>query len=181
MPPSLRLSVVALEDRCTPVVWNNPWADPGHLTISFAPDGTLVRGNPSDLFNDLLPAQGPDWQREALRAFQTWAAQANINLAVVPDTGVPFGTPGPIQGDPRHGDIRLGATNLGTAELAATTPFDLFGGWSGSVLLNTAKPIAVGGTNGSADLYTVLLQEAGHAFGLGNNINPRSVMYEKYR
>ena len=60
------LSVDLLEDRTTPVVWNNPWPDPGHLTLSFAPDGTDVQGSPSALFAD-LNAQGPNWQTEILR------------------------------------------------------------------------------------------------------------------
>lgn len=176
-----RLSLLVLEDRATPVVWNNPWADPGHLTVSFAPDGTVLRGKPSALFGELESIPTADWQREALRAFQTWAAQANINLAVVPDTAVAFGTPGPVQGDPRKGDIRLGATSLGTGQLAAATPFDLLGGWSGSVLLNTDRTFTLDGRPGTADLYTVLLQEAGHVFGVGNSGDPDSAMYEQYQ
>src|SRR5256885_8690152 len=148
------LAVQVLEDRTTPVVWNNPWADPGHLTISFAPDGTDVRGKPSGLFADFAGTPTADWERETLRAFQTWAAQANVNLVVVPDSGVAFGSPGPVQGDPRHGDVRLGATSLGTAELAATTPFDLFGGGAGSGLLNAAQAINVGRTAGGAGPLT---------------------------
>ena len=176
-----RLCVEPLEDRATPVVWNSPWADPGHLTLSFAPNGTDVRGRASTLFSDLNPVAPADWQREALRAFQTWAAAGNINIAVVPDLAVPFGTPGAIQGDPRHGDIRLGATDLGAGQLAATTPFDLFGGWSGSVLLNSAQAFNLGGTDGAHDLFTVLLQEAGHVFGVGNSTDPGSAMYEVYQ
>ena len=181
MPHTRALTVEALEDRTTPVVWDSPWPDAGHLTVSFAPDGTAVRGQPSALFGELGSIPTADWQREALRALQTWAAAANINLAVVPDQGTAFGTPGPLQGDPRHGDIRLGATNLGPMEIAATTPFDLFGGWSGSVLLNTARSFSVGGAGGAADLYTVLLQEAGHALGVGNSLDPASAMFEQYQ
>jgi hypothetical protein len=179
--PRRRLSAEPLEDRTVPVVWNNPWADPEHLTLSFAPNGTDIRGRASTLFSELNPIKPDVWQREGLRAFQSWAAAGNINLSVMPDAGVPFGTPGPIQGDPRHGDIRLGAANLGDGEFAATTPFDLFGGWSGSVLLNTAQGFNLGGTDGKADLYTVLLQEAGHVFGVGNSPDPASAMYEAYQ
>ena len=176
-----RLSLQALEDRATPVVWNNPWADPGHLTLSFAPDGTGLRGRPSTLFGELADVSAADWQQEALRAFQTWAAQANINLAVVADSGIAFGTPGPVQGDPRKGDVRLGATSLGTGQLAAATPFDLLGGWSGSVLVNADRAFSLDGRPATADLYTVLLQEAGHVFGVGNSGDPDSAMYEQYQ
>jgi len=127
------LSVEFLEDRTTPVVWNNPWPDPGHLTLSFAPDGTDVQGSPSTLFAELGPA-GANWQTEILRAFQAWAAQTNINLSLASDgTATPFGSPGPVQGGTEHGDIRIGATALGPDELAISTPFDLFGGWGGTV------------------------------------------------
>jgi Matrixin len=180
MPRMCRLAVEALEDRATPVVWNSPWVDPDHMTISFAPDGTDIHGKPSTLFGEMRLAPTDEWRREALRAFQTWAAAANINLALVPDLGIAFGTSGPLQGDPRHGDVRLGATNLGAGEIAATTPFDLLGGWSGSVLLNTVRSFNLGGTGGAADLYTVLLQEAGHVFGIANSLDPASVMYEQY-
>ena len=33
----------------------------------------------------------------------------------------------------------------------------------------------------AADLYTVLLQEAGHVFGVGNSADPTSAMYEQYQ
>ncbi|HKB05452.1 MAG TPA: hypothetical protein VKD90_24720, partial [Gemmataceae bacterium] len=112
------LTVVRLEDRTTPVVWNNPWPDPGHLTLSFAPDGTDVQGQASALFAE-LDALGPEWRTEVLRAFQTWAAQANINLSLAADgASTPFGSSGPVQGDTRHGDIRIGARELGPEELA---------------------------------------------------------------
>ena len=178
--PRACLTLQQLEDRTTPVLWNNPWPDAGHLTLSFAPDGTTVGGSSSTLFDELVPLSQPDWQWEVLRAFQTWAAAANINLSVVPDSGTPFGDPGPVQGSPLHGDIRIGATDLSAGELAISNPFDLFSGWTGSVLLNTSQTFALGGGE-AYDLYTVFLQEAGHVFGIGNSHKPQSVMYELYQ
>jgi hypothetical protein len=162
------------------VVWNNPWAQPGGLTISFAPDGTDINGAPSALFSEMGPALS-SWQREILEAFQTWAAQVNINVSVVPDDGAPFGAEGPIQGDSRHGDIRIGARSLGATELAITTPFDLFGGWNGEMIFNTDKAFNLGGLGGAYDLFTVALQEAGHAFGLPNSPYSSSAMYTTYK
>src|SRR5262245_27302145 len=159
-----RLTLRQLEDRTTPVVWNNPWPDANHLTLSFAPDGTDVGGAPSALFAELGLLPTSDWQTEILQAFQTWAAQANINLSVVGDSGTAFGTPGPVQGSALHGDVRIGATDLSAGELAITNPFDLLSGWSGSVLLNTAMTFGLGDL-ATSDLYTVMLQEAGHVFG----------------
>ena len=66
-------------------------------------------------------------------------SQVNINVSVVPDTGTSFGSQGPIQGDVRRGDIRIGARSLGSNALAVSTPFDLFGNWSGDVILNSDK------------------------------------------
>ncbi len=90
-------SLERLEGRYAPATWGNPWPDPSHLTLSFVPDGTLVAGHSSNLFqtlNALAPTK--TWQNTILRAFQTWATQANINLAVVPDQGLPLGSPGAI-------------------------------------------------------------------------------------
>src|SRR5439155_7695371 len=91
-----------LEDRCTPATWGNPWPDAAHLSLSFAPDGTAVADHASELFralNAVAPTKA--WQLEILRAFQTWAVNANINLNVQSDGGQPFGTSGPLQGDAR--------------------------------------------------------------------------------
>ena len=67
-----------------------PWPDPGHLTLSFAPDGTNAGGAPSGLFN-LLNAQDstPNWETAILRAFQTWAVNTNVNVGVVNPVQVP--------------------------------------------------------------------------------------------
>jgi len=178
--PRTRLALQQLEDRTTPVLWNNPWPDAGHLKLSFAPDGTTVGSSTSTLSAELAPLGQADSQLDILRAFQTWAAAANINVSVVPDLGTPFGEPGPVQGGPFHGDIRIGATDLSAGELAISNPFDLFSGWTGSVLLNTSQSFDLGGSE-AYDLYTVLLQEAGHVFGIGNSHKPQSVMYELYQ
>ncbi|HKB01244.1 MAG TPA: PPC domain-containing protein, partial [Gemmataceae bacterium] len=63
------------------------------------------------------------------------------------------------------------------------TPFDLFGGWAGTVLLNTLREFQLLGAAGRSDmfdLYTVVLQEAGHVFGVGNSPRPESAMYTQY-
>lgn len=59
-------------------------------------------------------------------------------------------------------------------------PFDpLAGTWSGDVRINSNVAFAGGGN--AVDLYTALLQEAGHAFGLSNSANSSSVMFETYQ
>ena len=178
---SYPLTVEALESRLVPAVWGNPWPEPEQLTLSFAPDGTWVSGRSSQLFQKLdalLPRQ--TWQREILRAFQTWAQHGNINLSVVNDEGQSFGFLGPLQGGGYHGDFRIASVPLAHTELAAATPFDLLGDWAGDVLLNAGYNFNVGGGQNVYDLFTVFLQEAGHVLGLPNSTDTGSAMYTQY-
>src|SRR6516165_7231771 len=102
MPRTRRLTVEHLEGRTVPSGLGAPWPDPLHLTLSFVPDGTPAATGPSDLFGT-LDAQAPEavWKQTVLRAFQTWASTANINVSVVADGGEPLGVPGAVEGDAR--------------------------------------------------------------------------------
>src|SRR5580704_9267640 len=101
--PRLGSSFECLEDRTVPATWGVPWPDPGHLTISFVPEGTQTPVGANDLDQVLNQAAGSTAAGEAiiLRAFQTWAAESNINLGVVADGGEPLGTTGAVEGDSR--------------------------------------------------------------------------------
>src|SRR5262245_34712535 len=141
-----------LEDRCVPATFGQPWLDGQHLTLSFAPDGTLIAGEASTL-TATLAALGPTARFEILRAFQTWAANANLNLGLVADGGQHFGIGGAIQGDPRFGDIRLGARNLNADVLAITAAFNPFNTFSGNVVLNAGQGLSLGGSSTTNDLF----------------------------
>src|SRR4051812_24948585 len=142
--------VETLEDRTVPATWGNPWPDAMHLTVSFAPDGTPIAGLTSNLFQSLnarMPTAA--WETVILRALQTWAVNANINLGVVADQGQAFGGAGLPQSDPRFGDIRIGGLSLSKDVMAFTNPFDFTGStWSGDIRLNTAYQFGQGGQSG---------------------------------
>lgn len=182
MARSRPLCLELLEDRVTPATFGNPWPDAFHLTLSFAPDGTPVDGMTSTL-QQTLNAVAPTatWQREILRAFQTWAVQANINIGVVTDQGLALGTPGRPQGDDRFGDIRVVGEPLSAdSEMAIASPFEFTSGtWAGDVRLATNVAFGINKA-GSVDLFTTMLHEAGHALGLDHSSDPASVMYEDY-
>src|SRR5262245_18120797 len=109
--PRCRLHLERLEDRTVPTLFGVPWADPTRLTLSFVPDGTkLTGGGTSTLFatmNAIAPTSV--WEGEIVRAFQTWASKANINVGVVDDSGDPLGAPSAVEGDARFGDVRIAA------------------------------------------------------------------------
>ncbi len=174
-----RLFLEPLEDRCTPAAFDIPWHDATHLTLSFVPDGTAIAGHQSTLFQT-LDRQMPtaQWQRLIVRALQTWADYANLSVGVVGDGGQPLGTPGPMQGDPRFGDIRIGAQAMSPSAVSVSVPPDpaLSGTWAGDVLLNSNYTY----DGKRADLYSVMLHEFGHALGLEENDDPNSVMYAHF-
>jgi hypothetical protein len=184
MPAPFRLrGFETLEDRSLPSTFNIPWADPNHLTLSFARDGAATALGTNSLFQSLGQiGTTAAWQREILRAFQTWAANANIDIGLVPDGGQAFGALGAVQGDSRFGDIRVGAAPLSPGVVANTSPFSWTGTtFSGDMVLNAAKPFALGARPGAFDLYTVALHEAGHTFGLADqSADPTSVMWAWY-
>jgi hypothetical protein len=167
-----------LEDRTAPAIYGQPWATPQHLTLSFAPDGTQIGGQVSDLFKTLNASQPTaSWQQTVLEAVQAWASQADLNVGLVSDGGQPFGTPALNEGDTRFGDIRIGAAAMGQDSAAISFPPDAYfaGFWSGDIVLNDS----VMANASPSDLYAIMLHEFGHSFALPDSTDPTSVMYEQ--
>jgi hypothetical protein len=177
-----RLAVLALEDRALPTTFGIPWADPGHLTLSFAPDGTATPYGPSAstrVLGQATPAAS--WQAEILRAFQTWAATANVNIGLVADGGQALGTVGAVQGDTRFGDARIASAPQSSGLVANAAPFSWSGTTlSGDVVFNANYPFRTGNYAGTFDIYSVALHEAGHVFGLDHSDATGSAMSETY-
>jgi hypothetical protein len=176
------LVVEQLEDRLTPSTFAMPWINPNQITLSFVPDGTTASsGVASNLFtamNTQFPGQ--NWQLEVLRAFQTWAVNANVNIGLVADGGQAMGSPGLPQGDSRFGDIRIGGQALDSV-FGLGWGFSPIGStWAGDVLLNTNVNWGLGNFD-KTDLFSVALHEAGHSFGFGDqSTDSSSALYYSY-
>jgi hypothetical protein len=175
-----QLALEALEDRLTPTTSGMP-CPYSNVTLSFVPDGTSIDGTQSSLFQTMNSQMATtDWEAQILKAAQTWADAANINVGLVSDDGEAIGCPGLIQGDMRFGDIRIAAEPLGVgAQVAIGSLYNPIAGTrSGDVIFNSSYVFGIGT---HYDLYMVALHELGHSFGLIDNTDPTSVMFYTYQ
>lgn len=180
--------VEALEVRSLLTTYGLPWSDPRSLSVSFPGDNTPVGSHANDIRQtlDAVASRGR-WQTAALKAFQTWAEVANINVGLVADRSDAFGAPGLASNDPRFGEFRIGSFGQ-SGVLASAVPFQpVAGTWSGDVLLNSSVRWYLGNSSsqqppgGSGyELKTVLLHEAGNSLGLMDRAEAGYVMSAQY-
>jgi Matrixin len=157
------------------------WADPAHITYSIAPDGVEWGHGINDL-NAAFDAKFGDgtWQRIIALDLATWESVANLNISEVPDSALPYDTPGLSQGDPRFGDIRIGGYAFpGDTTTLADTTYPPPNGQTaaGDIQINTAMDFNIGS---AYDLFSVMLHETGHSLGMAHATNPAEVMYPNY-
>ena len=71
---------------------------------------------------------------------------------------------------------------MGPDVLAVSGPYDPFiaNTWVGDVFLNSSTRFGVGGQGGAYDLFSVMLHEAGHVFGIGHSRDVSSPMYDHF-
>ncbi len=186
-------SLQALEDRRMLAVFGNVWPNQRDLTVSFPADGVQIGNHPNDI-NALLDtvAQRDQWQELALRAYQTWAVHADINVGLRNDYNNAFGAPGMLVGDPRFGEFRFGAFPQ-EGLVANSVPFQAVAGtYSGDLVLNSNEqftfhdwadnqgPDPATLTEGERDLFSLFLHESGNTLGLDDNLLDWSVMFRQY-
>jgi hypothetical protein len=180
-----------LEARDMPSLFGNAWPNAQYLTLSFAPDTTVISGTGqaafnqaqvSGLFNEMAGTGSPAaWQQEILRAFQTWAQAANINIGLVPDGGSPFGPHSYTAGNAPVGKIRIGAFNTAPDVIALNQPYNILSGaWAGTLLFNRAHNFSIGGNSSTYDIFSTTLNEVGNLLGLADQLDPASALHGHY-
>lgn len=185
--------IEVLEKRNLLAAFGTPWPDARSLTISFPEDGVGVGEYENNATESLSAVASQDqWQELALRAFQTWAIQADINIGLRNDYNLDFGATGFLQSDPRIGDFRIGAFPQ-TGLVASSVPYQAAAGTaSGDLLLNSNQnfqyhdwandlapdPDSIGDLD--RDLFSILLHESGNSLGLADNSSQSSVLFAQY-
>lgn len=175
-------SAEGLEDRLLLyATLGGQWAYGSRITYSFVPDGTSIGGIPSTLYQSLANRgfSTQDWQQQFQNAAAVWEQFANINLVQVSDTGADFSVAGNQQGDPRFGDIRIAATDLGSSVLAMCYLPPKFNGGTlaGDIVINSTMAWQI---NSDYDLESVAIHEIGHSLGMDHSTISQAVMYASY-
>ena len=188
-----KIDFQTLESRRLLVAFGTPWPEARDLSISFPAEDVQIGSYQNNLHQTLdQVADRDEWQELALRAYQTWAVHADINIGLRNDFDVRFGAPGLMVNDPRFGEFRIGAMPQ-QGLLANSLPFQAVAGtYSGDLILNSNETFTyhdwsdgIGPdpdtiNEGDRDLFSLLLHEAGNTLGLEDNLDTWSVMFRQY-
>ncbi len=158
---------------------NSPFARPAglsnRLTVSFAADGTSIFDQSSEMFSAFATMLNSDQIIDTiLTGFNTWAQHGNLDIGLVADSGDPFGTPGRSFGDPRFGDVRIGAIPMPSDVYAVALGQGDFvsGTFAGDILFNSNAKF-----RDAEHFFSVALHEVGHALGLKHTRDVNSTMH----
>ena len=198
MPRTVRrhttsVEMQTLEDRRMLAAFGTPWPDARNLTISIPNDNVQVGKYQNEIERTLdQVATRQQWQELVLRAYQTWAINADVNIGLRNDYNLPFGTQGLTTGDPRFGEFRIGAFPQ-QGPIASAVPFQAVAGtYSGELLLNSSEqfryhdwdgqvgPDPAMHTASERDLFSIFLHESGNTLGIADNSMEWSVMFGQY-
>ncbi len=187
-------NIETLESRRLLAGFGTPWLDARDLSISLPADGVGIDGYDNVLRESLdSVTDRENWEELILRAYQTWAIHADINIGLQADHDLDFGTPGLSGNDPRFGEFRIGAFPQ-SGVLANSLPFQAVAGtWSGDLFLNSNELYSYDGWIDGVhqydssqptevrDLFSVLLHEVGNTLGIADTTMTSAVMFGYYR
>jgi hypothetical protein len=164
-----RLFLYALDDGS----WRDldPSTPAIEVTYSIMPDGTPM-GDRRNALHAHMDAQHPRevWLGQIDRAFAEWAAHSPLRFTRVSDDGSPQGVSGAAQGDPRFGDIRIGAIDVEVLAFAWYVSGTTRGG---DITFSTRYDFEIGTP---FDLFSLALHESGHSLGLRHSNDITAVM-----
>ncbi len=163
-------------------------ADGARVDTGHYHDGTLTGTSSIGALRSSIDQTygGGSFDAAVQRAFNTWAAAANVKFAQVADNGAPFagttaidirigayafsaGFEGGVGYGPPGNDINFPDPLAGDIAFAANNNFQIAPGAEGS-------PLPTPGGSYSNDVEGLMLHEIGHALGLGHSNVPNAVM-----
>lgn len=157
------------------------WANPGKITYSIVPDGTVVFSSPRQT-SDLYAKVPTGFVTATQSAATMWAAACNINLTYVSDDGSNIGSTGGSYGHIRVCGCDLGGFGGTGMPAGEDSPLDSEESATGAnyIILNTNSGITWRLDGNSYDYRTIVGHELGHGLGLYHSSDSYAVMYTNY-